>query len=152
MQLIEHCRDRAIDELLALPDVRERVDLYNAERELFAEQLHRCTSVYGKLALLDLRGEEVIRAGNQFMIYALFPGCDISVHLMWGAQKRNTVFAIGKSILDRGSPVNVGAVCLRYGGGGHEAAGTCQVLNNEAERVKQELIPILSPSPVRDAA
>ena len=152
MQLIEHCREMAIDDVLELPDVKERVELYLEQREAFSAQLHRCTAVHGKLALLDLRGEETIHAGNRFMIYALFPECDISVHVMWGVRRQNTVFAIGKSILDRGSPVDVGAVCLRYGGGGHEAAGTCQVDNADAERVRHELIPILAPGPLRNAA
>ena len=144
MHLIERCRDHPIEEVLALPDVRERVDLYNAHREPFAAQVRRCTTVHGTLALIDLRDEEVIYAGNRFAIYALFPGCDISAHVMWGVRKQNTVFAIGKSILDRGSPVNVGAVCLGYGGGGHHAAGTCQIPNDRAESVKAELIAALS--------
>ncbi len=152
MQLIEHCRDHDIKSVLALPDVEERVELYNAHRKPFAEQLRRCTTVHGKLALLDLRGEEIIYAGNRFMIYALFPQTDISVHLLWGVRKENTVFAIGKSILDRLSPVDVGAVCMTYGGGGHHAAGTCQVPNGDAERVTNELIPLLSPASMRVAA
>jgi len=144
MQLIEHCRDHSIAEVLALPDVKERVELYNAHREPFAAQLRRCTSVHGKLALIDLRDEEVIYAGNRFMIYALYPDCDVSAHLMWGLKKQNTVFAIGKSILDRGSQVDIGALCLTYGGGGHRAAGTCQIPNARAEAVKAELIAALS--------
>ncbi len=144
MQLIERCRDQAIEDVLALPDVRERVDLHDAHRELFAAQLRRCTEVHGKLALIDLRDEEVIYAGNRFMVYALFPQCDISTHVLWGVRKSNTVFAIGKSILDRGSPVDVGALCLDHGGGGHRAAGTCQVPNDWAEAVKAELIAVLS--------
>ena len=144
MQLIEHCRDHTVEEVLALPDVQERVDLYTAHREPFAAQVRRCTVAHGKLALLDLRGEEVIYAGNRFLIYALFPQCDISAHVMWGVRQQNTVFAIGKSILDRGSPADVGAVCLGYGGGGHRAAGTCQVPNDRAEAVKVELIAALS--------
>ena len=152
MQLIEHCREMPIHDVLELPDVKERVELYMDQAELFSQQLHRCTNVHGRLALLDLRQEETIHAGNRFMIYALFPECDISIHLMWGVRQQNTVFAIGKSILDRRSPVDVGSVCLRYGGGGHEAAGTCQIANEDAERVKSELIPILSPDPMRDAA
>ena len=147
MQLIERCRDSAIEEVLALADVRERVELYMAHREAFAAQIHRCTTVHGKMALLDLRDEEVIYGGNRFTIYALYPGCDISVHVMWGLRKQNTVFAIGKSILDRSSPVDVGAVCLSYGGGGHEAAGTCQVENHRAETVKARLIGVLSGTP-----
>ena len=144
MQLIEQCRDHASEAVLALPDVQERVELYNAHRDLFAAQLRRCTTVHGKLALLDLRDEAVIYAGNRFTIYALFPDCDISAHVMWGVRKQNTVFAIGKSILDRGSPVDIGAVCLGYGGGGHRAAGTCQIANDRAETVKAELIASLS--------
>jgi nanoRNase/pAp phosphatase (c-di-AMP/oligoRNAs hydrolase) len=144
MQLIEQCREHQIHEVLALPDVKERVDVYVAHKDLFVAQLRRCTSVHGKLALIDLREEEVIYAGNRFMVYALFPECDLSVHVMWGVRKQNTVFAIGKSILDRGSPVDVGSVCLSYGGGGHRAAGTCQIANDRAETVMAELIATLT--------
>ena len=152
MHLIEQCRDHAIEEVLALPDVKERVDLHAAHRDPFTAQIHRCTTVHGKLALIDLRDEEVIYAGNRFMVYALFPECDISAHVMWGVRKQNTVFAIGKSILDRGSPIDVGAVCLGYGGGGHRAAGTCQVSNDRAEAVKAELIAALSAASSKAAA
>jgi nanoRNase/pAp phosphatase (c-di-AMP/oligoRNAs hydrolase) len=145
MQLIEQCREHTIDQVLALPDVQERTDIYVAHRDLFEEQVRRCTSVQGKLAIIDLREQEVIYAGNRFMIYALFPHCDISVHVMWGVKKQNTVFAIGKSILaEPASPVDIGAVCLSHGGGGHNNAGTCQVPNDRAAQVKQELIAALS--------
>lgn len=152
MELIEECRGHAIGDVLALPDVKERVDVYRAHRDMFVEQLRQCTSVHGKLALIDLRDQEIIYAGNRFMIYALFPECDISVHVMWGLKQQNTVFAIGKSVLDRGSPIDVGAVCLSYGGGGHHAAGTCQIANDRADAVKQELIEALSRVPVTAAA
>jgi nanoRNase/pAp phosphatase (c-di-AMP/oligoRNAs hydrolase) len=148
MELIEACLDHSIEEVLALPDVVERVELYIAHRDRFTAQILRCTAVHGKLALIDLRGEEVIYAGNRFAIYALFPQCDISAHVMWGVKKQNTVFAIGKSIIDRGSSIDVGAVCLNYNGGGHRAAGTCQIPNDRAETVKTELIAILSGSPL----
>jgi nanoRNase/pAp phosphatase (c-di-AMP/oligoRNAs hydrolase) len=146
MQLIEQCREHAIEEILALPDVKERVDIYLGHSDQFVAQVRRCTAVHGSLAVIDLRDEEVIYAGNRFVIYALFPECDISVHVMWGMKKQNTVFAIGKSILDRGSPVDIGTVCLGYGGGGHAAAGTCQIPNDRAETVKLELIAALSTS------
>ncbi len=152
MQLIERCRDCSVADVLALPDVSERVAIYQAHREAFVAQLRRCTTLHGKLALIDLRDEEVIYAGNRFTVYALFPECDISTHLMWGMKRQNTVFAIGKSILDRGSPIKVGEVCLGYGGGGHDAAGTCQVANNRAEAVRAELIAVLSGEPTKIAA
>ena len=81
----------------------------------------------------------MIYAGNRFMIYALFPECRVSAHLIWGKQKQNMVIAVGKSILDRTSPVDVGALMLKYGGGGHENAGTCQVGHEEAQQTLSEI-------------
>ncbi len=140
MQLIEECRTRSVEEILELPDVKERVDLYRSHEAEFRAQLMRCTEVRDDVAVLDLRNEETIWAGNRFMIYALFPQSRVSMHVLWGMKKQNTVFAIGKSILDRSSPVDVGEICLSYGGGGHKAAGTCQVDNARAEAVKAELV------------
>ena len=96
------------------------------------------------MAVLDLRGEEVIYAGNRFMIYALFPECELSIHVLWGLKQQNTVFAIGKSILNRNSTAKVGDILLGYGGGGHDAAGTCQIANESAETVLQELVGLFS--------
>lgn len=141
MKLIDYCRDNQnIDDILQLPDVKERVDLFFEQQVKFREQIERCTTVHGPLAVLDLRHEDTIWAGNRFMIYALFPNTNISIHVLWGKNKQNTVFAIGKSILDRSSPVNVGALCLDYNGGGHQNAGTCQVGNEESEEKLQEII------------
>ena len=140
MDLIAYCRDHGIDDILALPDVKERVDLYLQHDALAKEQILRCTRVLGNLAVLDLRGEETIYATNRFTIYALFPEINISIHVMWGVQKQNTVFATGKSILDRSSRTNVGELMLNYQGGGHLNAGTCQIANEQAEQVLAELI------------
>ena len=140
MRLIEECRSHSVEEIIELPDVRERVELFRSHEAQFRAQLERCTTVTGDVAVLDLRNEETIYAGNRFMIYALFPQCRVSMHVLWGVKQQNTVFAIGKSILDRTSPVNIGALCLSHGGGGHHAAGTCQVDNARAEEVKTELI------------
>ena len=133
MDLIEYCRDHTIDQILALPDVQERVDLYFAHAEPARDQIKRCATVHGNLVVLDLRGEDTIFATDRFMIYALFPQCNISIHVLWGVQKQNTVMACGKSILDRGSKTNVGGLMLTYGGGGHLAAGTCQIANDAAD-------------------
>lgn len=144
MDLIKYCRDHNIDEILALPDVKERVDLYFEQAEKAKDQILRCTTVHKNLAVLDLRNEETIWATNRFMIYALFPQTNISIHVMWGVQKQNTVFATGKSILDRKSRTNVGELMLQYGGGGHHAAGTCQVANDMAEATLRALITLIN--------
>ena len=140
MKLIDLCLNHPVDEILAMPDVKERSDLYFEHQERFKEQLRRCGTVHRKLVVLDLRNEEVIYAGNRFMVYALYPQCNISIHVMWGLKKQNTVLATGKSILDRSSKTNVGEEMLEYGGGGHDAAGTCQIENDKADEVLAELI------------
>ena len=140
MNLIDYCRNHTIEQILDLPDVKERTDLYFEHEERATDQIKRCSKVYGNLVVLDLREEETIFAGNRFMIYALHPQCNISIHVMWGLKKQNTVFAIGRSILDRGSKTNVGALCLEYGGGGHEKAGTCQVPNDQAESALEAIV------------
>lgn len=140
MMLIDCCRDMPIEQILALPDVKERVDLFFAQHALFREQIARVAKVHGPLVVLDLREEPVIYAGNRFVVYAMYPQCNISMHVMWGREKANTVYTVGKSIFDRSSPVDVGALMLRHGGGGHTAAGTCQGPNETAEALKQQLI------------
>ncbi|HLA35633.1 MAG TPA: exopolyphosphatase [Rhodocyclaceae bacterium] len=140
MDLIDYCKDHPIEEILELPDVLERSKLYFEHEAKFKDQIQRCAKVYGNLVVLDLRHEETIFAGNRFVIYALFPQCNISIHVLWGLKQQNTVFATGKSIFDRRSATNVGELMLQYGGGGHLAAGTCQVDNDKADAVLPELI------------
>lgn len=140
MMLIDCCRDLPIERILALPDVRERVDLFFAQHQLFRAQIERVAEVHGKLVVLDLRNETTIHAGNRFVVYAMYPQCDISLHVLWGREKTNTVYTVGKSIFDRGSRVDVGLLMLSHGGGGHPAAGTCQGANETAETMKAELI------------
>lgn len=140
MNLIDYCKNHSINEILQLSDVQERVKLFREHESLAKEQIQRCSKVYGNLVVLDLRNEETIFAVNRFMIYALFPECNISIHVMWGVKQQNTVFAIGKSILNRTSKTNVGELCLGYGGGGHMNAGTCQVDNQSSDQHLEAII------------
>jgi nanoRNase/pAp phosphatase (c-di-AMP/oligoRNAs hydrolase) len=140
MQLIDTCQRYTVEEILQLQDVKERVELYHQQSEAFVEQLQRCTSLRGTVAVIDLRAEAVIHAGNRFVVYALYPACSVSAHVLWGKQRQNTVIALGKSILNRTSTADIGALMLSYGGGGHANAGTCQVPHHDADRVVEEVI------------
>ena len=144
MELIDYCLEHDIDEILELPDVKERCDLYFEQAELFKKQLLRIAKVYDKVVVLDLRNEEVIYAGNRFMIYALFPETQISVHVAWGFKKQNTAVMIGKSIINKASQVDIGDLCLRYGGGGHHNAGTCQLSNETVDAQLPDIIAALN--------
>jgi nanoRNase/pAp phosphatase (c-di-AMP/oligoRNAs hydrolase) len=144
MLLIDACIQlQTVDEILALSDVVERSELYRESSAMFLEQLRRVSHVEGDVVIVDLRDEETIYAGNRFMVYALYPEARVSIHVIWGRQKLNTVFACGKSIIDRTSPVNIGEVMLGYAGGGHQAAGTCQIPHEDSERVLREIVEAL---------
>ncbi|MBN2824749.1 MAG: exopolyphosphatase, partial [Campylobacterales bacterium] len=140
MHLIDACKDHDIDEILQMPDVKERTDILFKYEDKFKAQLLRCSVLHDNLVVLDLRDEETIYPGNRFMLYALFPDANISIHVMWGLNKQNSVLAVGKSIFNKTSKTNIGEMLLGYNGGGHQAAGTCQVDNSDVNQVLRELI------------
>ncbi len=144
MELIDYCRNHTIEEILALPDVAERTGLYWSQQHVFIEQLERCSRTFGNVVVLDLRGQDPIFAGNRFMIYALFPASTVSIHVLNGLRHQNTVLAIGKSIVNRASKADIGSMMLKYSGGGHLAAGTCQVDNDGADKILTTIIEKLN--------
>lgn len=141
MNLIDICgAEQDINKILEMPDVKERIELYKSHQENFKEQVERCSVVNQNVVVLDLRKEDTIWAGNRFMIYALFPNASVSIHILWGKNKQNTVLAVGKSILNKTSKTKIGDLMLEYGGGGHDAAGTCQIGNLKADETLSEIV------------
>lgn len=144
MELIDYCVDHNVDQVLELPDVKERVDMYFEQQELFKAQLQKITKIHDKVAVIDLRNEETIYTGNRFMVYAMWPEIEISVHVAWGFKKQNTAVMIGKSIINKSSDFNIGELCLSYGGGGHANAGTCQLDNDKIDAELPNIIDKLN--------
>ena len=144
MKLIDLCLNHTVDEVLEDPDVQERVELYFDQQEKFKEQVANVARVEGRVVVLDLRDQETIYAGNRFMVYALYPQTQISIHVAWGFRKQNTAVMIGKSILDKRSEANIGELCLAYGGGGHKNAGTCQLDNDRVDALLPDIIAALN--------
>jgi nanoRNase/pAp phosphatase (c-di-AMP/oligoRNAs hydrolase) len=144
LQLIDCCLTMSIDDILDSPDVAERVTLYREHADAAAEQIRRASTVRDQVVVLDLRDEEIIHPTNRFLLYALYPECRVSIHVLWGLREQNTVFAVGRSIVDRSSRVDIGALMLGHGGGGHQAAGTCQIANEDAEVVLAELVETIA--------
>ena len=142
--LIDLCRTLSIDEILALPDVKERTKRYAEQEALYKEMLMRNSRMDGEVLVIDLRNADDIVTGNRFVEYCLFPKARTSVRIMWGVQKQNTVFAVGHSIINRSSKVNIGLLMLKHNGGGHFQVGTCQVENGRAEAVLKELLAALN--------
>ncbi|MBO4519904.1 MAG: exopolyphosphatase [Alphaproteobacteria bacterium] len=144
MNLIDFCRSNDPEDMLEMPDVKERVDLYFSYQDKFIDQLKKQTTLYKNLAYVDLLNEDVIYPGNRFMIYALYPEINVSMHAMWRINGQRVVYAVGKSILNRTNIINIGELLLGYGGGGHGNVGTCQIDLDQAAGVKDELISILT--------
>ncbi len=139
--MMVYCRHHPVEEILKIPDVEERVHVYEYNEEFFELQIRRCATVHSNLVVVDLRNEETFYPGNRFTVYATFPASNISIQVLPHAEDESrTVLATGKSILDRTSKTNIGALMLEYGGGGHDAAGTCRVPNEDVDRVLGELI------------
>ena len=138
--MMVYCRHHPIDEIIKIPDVEERLRYYTYQEEFFERQLKRCTSVHDNLVVFDLRGETESFVGNRFMLYALFPHCNISIQVVPTPDHACSVLATGKSILNRTSATNVGSLMLRYGGGGHMQVGSCRIPTDNVDQVLKELI------------
>ncbi len=143
-ELIEMCRTMPIEEILANPDVKERMVRYAEQEAAYKLMIQENSRVEGKVLIIDLRNVEEIVTGNRFVEYSLYPDVLTSVRIMWGLNKQNTVFAVGHSIINRGSKVNVGSLMLKNGGGGHFQVGTCQVANDNVEKALQEIVEKLN--------
>jgi nanoRNase/pAp phosphatase (c-di-AMP/oligoRNAs hydrolase) len=137
--LIEACRSQNIEQILEMPDVVERIEMYYKQNELFKDMISKHTTVDGNVIITDLRGVEPIYTGNRFLIYTMYPAQNISIWAVDGRGKQNCPIAVGHSILNRTSQTDVGNLLLKYGGGGHRQVGTCQVDYAEADRVIKEL-------------
>ena len=139
-ELINHCRNMSIEEILELPDIKERVELYKEQSELFVNMIKSRTKTFNNVIVTDLRGEETIYTGNRFMIYSLYPEQNVSLWIVDGKQKQNVSIACGYSILNRTCNVDIGSLMLSHGGGGHKMVGTCQVPYENADDVINDIV------------
>ncbi len=142
IDLIQSTSD--IQEILDAPDVKARVDFYMVEQEKFIEQLKRCSTVIDNVVVVNYKDEDKIHVGNRFMVYTMFPQCNISIHKIMGQDGTKTVFAVGKSVINRTSQLNVAELMSEHGGGGHRNAGTCQVPHEQADKVLEDILKNLN--------
>ncbi len=139
-ELIEACRTMTTEEILALPDVKERISVYFEQTEKFKEMIKAHTRVDKNVIISDLRGVDPIYSGNRFMIYSMYPEQNISAWIVSGKGGEGCSVAVGYSILNRSSNIDVGKLMLKYGGGGHKAVGTCQFHNDTMEEKVPQLL------------
>ena len=139
-ELTKACIDQNIEEILEIPDVKERLAVYFEQTPLFKEMLEKHVQIDKNVLIADMRGVDTIHAGNRFLIYTLYPEQNISVWIIDGKNKANCAITVGYSIINRSCTVNVGSLLLKYGGGGHTQVGTCQAPYEDAERVIKEIV------------
>jgi oligoribonuclease NrnB/cAMP/cGMP phosphodiesterase (DHH superfamily) len=144
LNVIDLCQAMTIDKILAEIDVRQRADIYFQYEDAYKNLLRSAAVIHHNVAVLDFRGRKKIYPGNRFIIYALFPHCNVSILIRSDEEKEKTVFSIGKSILNKTSTVNIGELMLSLGGGGHRSAGACHVDNHMADQVFESLLEKLS--------
>jgi len=139
-KLASFCANKNIEEIMAMPDIKEREAVYFEQEKLFLDMLNKYIHVDGNVIVADLRGVETIYAGNRFLMYTLHPEQNISVWIVDGKNKQNCSITVGYSIINKSAKVDVGSMLLKHGGGGHTQVGTCQVPYEEADKVIAEII------------
>ena len=139
-KLMVACKTMTTEEILNMPDVKERIEVYNEQTERFKEMVKAHTHTEGNLIISDLRGVDPIYTGNRFMIYSMYPEQNISAWIVSGKGGEGCSAAVGYSILNKTSKVNVGSLMLKYGGGGHEKVGTCQFTNENMAAELPEML------------
>lgn len=140
MDMIEYCRQKSVDEILEIEDVKERTRRYFEQDTLFKEMVKANTTIRGNVIVLDLRNQEEIYTGNRFILYSLYPDQNVSIQVLWGFQRQNIVMTCGYSIINKSCNVDIGSLMLKYGGGGHKKVGTCQIPIEQADTILEEII------------
>ena len=137
-------RTKSIEEILNLPDFQERIKLYNEENAKYEKLIKKSAVVKGDAIVIDLRDCGEIPAGNRFMEYVLYPEQNISLRIVDGKKKQFAMISVGHSIINRTSTIDVGALTLHYGGGGHKRVGTCQVAYADVDRVLGQMLDMIN--------
>lgn len=140
--MFQYIRTKTVDEILGIPDVQERITRYAEQHTLYMDMLDRCCTIDDNVLITNFMKEKIIFCGNRFLVYAAYPEQDIEIRIMLAKNKETVVFAVGKSILNRSSNVDVGNLMLKHGGGGHTAVGTCQVSFEKWETVLADLLSV----------
>jgi nanoRNase/pAp phosphatase (c-di-AMP/oligoRNAs hydrolase) len=139
-------RTNRIEEILNLPDFQERVKLYHEENAKYEKLIKKSAVIKGDAIVIDLRDCGAIPAGNRFLEYVLYPEQNISLRIVDGKKKEFAMISVGHSVIKRTSKIDVGALTLNYGGGGHKRVGTCQVSYEDVDQVVGEMLDLINAS------
>jgi len=142
-KLVEWLKTMSIDDVLALPEVRDRVERLRRDQEEFKQLLQRNSFILNNVVVTDLREIKQLPTGNRFLVYTLFPEQNVSLRVHWGPYHESVIAAVGHSIFNRTCNTSVGELMSRWGGGGHRGAGTCVLpLETAADAIDEILFEL----------
>ena len=139
VNLMEQLRTSEIDDVLQTPEMARRIEIYRENDFRFLQVLNDHTRIAGNVIVTDFRQLSTVPVGNRFLIYTLFPECNVSVRVQWGPRKEFVAVTVGHSILNRTCNANIGKLCSEFGGGGHKGAGACTLETASADTKLAEL-------------
>jgi nanoRNase/pAp phosphatase (c-di-AMP/oligoRNAs hydrolase) len=139
-KLVEWLKRMPIEEVLEQPEVKERVDRIRGQQTEFRRLLKRNSFQLNNVVVTDLREIDRLPAGNRFLIYTLFPESNVSLRVHWGPYHNSVIAAVGHSIFNRTCKTSVGELMSRFGGGGHQGAGTCVLPLDKAADAIDEIL------------
>ncbi len=133
--------EHSTDEILAMPLAQKWRQIYQDNLEQAIEVLLECSRLDDNVIISDFRGVQVPPV-SRFILYTLpdLAAGNISVQISYGEQGVWNEIAVGHSIFNRSSMVDVGDLCAWYGGGGHRTVGVCRPSEEDTEQVLREII------------
>lgn len=125
-----------LDEVLFHPEVARRCRRLEEEDIQLHAALKEHSRVEDNVVLTDFRSLERVPVGNRFLVFALFPQINVAARVQWGARREFAMLTLGHSILNRTCQTNVGALAARYGGGGHQGAGSIKLTSDYDQQIQ----------------
>lgn len=137
-------REHPIEQVLADPEVKQRIEIAVAADNVYRRYLEKYTQSTGNVTVTDFRPLIPPPSGNRFLVFSLFPESVVNVKVRYDSQKKEkVVLSIGHSIFNRGCQVSAGEICAHFSGGGHRGAGSCSVPTSSADQALATICEIL---------
>lgn len=143
LKLVDWLKELEVEDVLEQAEVADRVDIYKSNNLAFERVLKANSRADGNVIVTDFRDLDKIPIGNRFLVYSIFPQCNVSVRVQWGPKKEFVAVTIGRSIFNKTCHINAGHLCSDYGGGGHKGAGGCVLDPQVADRQLAGIIRLL---------
>jgi hypothetical protein len=143
MDLVPAVKKKPIQEVLALPSVRERAARLKEQDRHFKEMAVAHSRLDGTVIVTDFRSVDPLPVGNRFLIYTVFPEATVSLRVQRGRAPDTVSLSCGRSIFKRSSRANIGVLMSLYGGGGQAGAGACVLSADQADAQIAEIVTAL---------